>query len=129
MGQSFVQVDSYAGGQIVEQHRQPELEQYKKKLLKNKLGSEEVALKTLQDGCELTESLEAIKSKESRRIQKQGLSLAINKLVSKLKNGKLFGNSREIDRLSGGRFSKEKMPKERLAAIASNQAKSRLVKN
>ena len=77
---------------------------YKKEIAADEasLGSEEAALKTLQDQmAALTERLEAIKSQgEQARIQEQGLSSLISKLVSKLKNWKLFGNPRRGNRSS-----------------------------
>lgn len=93
---------SYAGGANRQNNSifiKPELEQLQKEIAADEasLGSEEAALKTLQDQmAALTERLEAIKSQgEQARIQEQGLSSLISKLVSKLKNWKLFGNSKK----------------------------------
>ena len=60
------------------------------------LRSEESSLKILQDQmARLTESLEAIKYRESRLVfRSKACPSPISRPVSKLKNWKLFGNSR-----------------------------------
>lgn len=90
------------------------------------MGSEEVALKTLQDEmARLTESLEAIKSQgEQARIQEQGLSLAYQQTSQQVEELETLWKlqEEEIDRLSDGDWQADKEKcQERLAAIASDK--------
>ncbi|HET2772785.1 chromosome segregation protein SMC [Streptococcus pneumoniae] len=122
---------SYAGGANRQNNSifiKPELEQLQKEIAADEasLGSEEVALKTLQDEmARLTESLEAIKSQgEQARIQEQGLSLAYQQTSQQVEELETFWKlqEEEIDRLSEGDWQADKEKcQERLAAIASDK--------
>lgn len=122
---------SYAGGANRQNNSifiKPELEQLQKEIAEEEasLGSEEVALKTLQDEmARLTESLEAIKSQgEQARIQKQGLSLAYQQTSQQVEELETLWKlqEEEIDRLSEGDWQADKEKcQERLAAIASDK--------
>ncbi|VIZ18020.1 chromosome condensation and segregation SMC protein [Streptococcus pneumoniae] len=122
---------SYAGGVNRQNNSifiKPELEQLQKEIAEEEasLGSEEVALKTLQDEmARLTESLEAIKSQgEQARIQEQGLSLAYQQTSQQVEELETFWKlqEEEIDRLSEGDWQADKEKcQERLAAIASDK--------
>lgn len=122
---------SYAGGANRQNNSifiKPELEQLQKEIAEEEasLGSEEVALKTLQDEmARLTESLEAIKSQgEQARIQEQGLSLAYQQTSQQVEELETFWKlqEEEIDRLSEGDWQADKEKcQERLAAIASDK--------
>lgn len=122
---------SYAGGANRQNNSifiKPELEQLQKEIAADEasLGSEEVALKTLQDEmARLTESLEAIKSQgEQARIQEQGLSLAYQQTSQQVEELETLWKlqEEEIDRLSEGDWQADKEKcQERLAAIASDK--------
>ncbi|MDG8078978.1 chromosome segregation protein SMC [Streptococcus pneumoniae] len=122
---------SYAGGSNRQNNSifiKPELEQLQKEIAADEasLGSEEVALKTLQDEmARLTESLEAIKSQgEQARIQEQGLSLAYQQTSQQVEELETLWKlqEEEIDRLSEGDWQADKENcQERLAAIASDK--------
>lgn len=122
---------SYAGGANRQNNSifiKPELEQLQKEIAEEEasLGSEEVALKTLQDEmARLTESLEAIKSQgEQARIQEQGLSLAYQQTSQQVEELETLWKlqEEEIDRLSDGDWQADKENcQERLAAIASDK--------
>ncbi|VIQ65697.1 chromosome condensation and segregation SMC protein [Streptococcus pneumoniae] len=122
---------SYAGGSNRQNNSifiKPELEQLQKEIAADEasLGSEEVALKTLQDEmARLTESLEAIKSQgEQARIQEQGLSLAYQQTSQQVEELETLWKlqEEEIDRLSEGDWQADKEKcQERLAAIASDK--------
>lgn len=122
---------SYAGGANLQNNSifiKPELEQLQKEIAADEasLGSEEVALKTLQDEmARLTESLEAIKSQgEQARIQEQGLSLAYQQTSQQVEELETLWKlqEEEIDRLSEGDWQADKENcQERLAAIASDK--------
>lgn len=122
---------SYAGGANRQNNSifiKPELEQLQKEIAEEEasLGSEEVALKTLQDEmARLTESLEAIKSQgEQARIQEQGLSLAYQQTSQQVEELETLWKlqEEEIDRLSEGDWQADKENcQERLAAIASDK--------
>ncbi|VQW19686.1 chromosome condensation and segregation SMC protein [Streptococcus pneumoniae] len=122
---------SYAGGANRQNNSifiKPELEQLQKEIAADEasLGSEEVALKTLQDEmARLTESLEAIKSQgEQARIQEQGLSLAYQQTSQQVEELETLWKlqEEEIDRLSEGDWQADKENcQERLAAIASDK--------
>ncbi|HEU4299283.1 TPA: chromosome segregation protein SMC [Streptococcus pneumoniae] len=122
---------SYAGGANRQNNSifiKPELEQLQKEIAEEEasLGSEEVALKTLQDEmARLTESLEAIKSQgEQARIQEQGLSLAYQQTRQQVEELETLWKlqEEEIDRLSEGDWQADKEKcQERLAAIASDK--------
>ncbi|HGQ9496839.1 TPA: chromosome segregation protein SMC [Streptococcus pneumoniae] len=122
---------SYAGGANRQNNSifiKPELEQLQKEIAEEEasLGSEEVALKTLQDEmARLTESLEAIKSQgEQARIQEQGLSLAYQQTSQQVEELETLWKlqEEEIDRLSEGDWQADKEKcQERLAAIASDK--------
>ncbi|HET1816447.1 chromosome condensation and segregation SMC protein [Streptococcus pneumoniae] len=122
---------SYAGGANRQNNSifiKPELEQLQKEIAADEasLGSEEAALKTLQDEmARLTESLEAIKSQgEQARIQEQGLSLAYQQTSQQVEELETLWKlqEEEIDRLSEGDWQADKEKcQERLAAIASDK--------
>lgn len=122
---------SYAGGANRQNNSifiKPELEQLQKEIAadESSLGSEEAALKTLQDEmARLTESLEAIKSQgEQARIQEQGLSLAYQQTSQQVEELETLWKlqEEEIDRLSEGDWQADKEKcQERLAAIASDK--------
>ncbi|VFH86829.1 chromosome condensation and segregation SMC protein [Streptococcus pneumoniae] len=122
---------SYAGGANRQNNSifiKPELEQLQKEIAADEasLGSEKVALKTLQDEmARLTESLEAIKSQgEQARIQEQGLSLAYQQTSQQVEELETLWKlqEEEIDRLSEGDWQADKENcQERLAAIASDK--------
>ncbi|HET0715612.1 TPA: chromosome segregation protein SMC [Streptococcus pneumoniae] len=122
---------SYAGGANRQNNSifiKPELEQLQKEIAADEasLGSEEVALKTLQDEmARLTESLEAIKSQgEQARIQEQGLFLAYQQTSQQVEELETLWKlqEEEIDRLSEGDWQADKEKcQERLAAIASDK--------
>lgn len=122
---------SYAGGANRQNNSifiKPELEQLQKEIAEEEasLGSEEAALKTLQDEmARLTESLEAIKSQgEQARIQEQGLSLAYQQTSQQVEELETLWKlqEEEIDRLSEGDWQADKEKcQERLAAIASDK--------
>ncbi|CZB55153.1 chromosome condensation and segregation SMC protein [Streptococcus pneumoniae] len=122
---------SYAGGANRQNNSifiKPELEQLQKEIAEEEasLGSEEAALKTLQDEmARLTESLEAIKSQgEQARIQEQGLSLAYQQTSQQVEELETLWKlqEEEIDRLSEGDWQADKENcQERLAAIASDK--------
>ncbi|MDS3671350.1 chromosome segregation protein SMC [Streptococcus pneumoniae] len=122
---------SYAGGANRQNNSifiKPELEQLQKEIATDEasLGSEEAALKTLQDEmARLTESLEAIKSQgEQARIQEQGLSLAYQQTSQQVEELETLWKlqEEEIDRLSEGDWQADKENcQERLAAIASDK--------
>lgn len=122
---------SYAGGANRQNNSifiKPELEQLQKEIAADEasLGSEEAALKTLQDQmAALTERLEAIKSQgEQARIQEQGLFLAYQQTSQQVEELETLWKlqEEEKDRLSEGdwQVDKEKC-QERLAAIASDK--------
>ncbi|MDG9279897.1 chromosome segregation protein SMC [Streptococcus pneumoniae] len=122
---------SYAGGANRQNNSifiKPELEQLQKEIAADEasLGSEEVALKTLQDEmARLTESLEAIKSQgEQARIQEQGLSLAYQQTSQQVEELETFWKlqEEEIDRLSEGDWQADKEKcQERLTTITSEK--------
>lgn len=122
---------SYAGGANRQNNSifiKPELEQLQKEIAADEasLGSEEAALKTLQDEmARLTESLEAIKSQgEQARIQEQGLSLAYQQTSQQVEELETLWKlqEEELDRLSEGDWQADKENcQERLAAIASDK--------
>ncbi|HHV8260397.1 TPA: chromosome segregation protein SMC [Streptococcus pneumoniae] len=122
---------SYAGGANRQNNSifiKPELEQLQKEIAADEasLGSEEAALKTLQDEmARLTESLEAIKSQgEQARIQEQGLSLAYQQTSQQVEELETLWKlqEEEIDRLSEGDWQADQENcQERLAAIASDK--------
>lgn len=122
---------SYAGGANRQNNSifiKPELEQLQKEIAADEasLGSEEAALKTLQDEmARLTESLEAIKSQgEQARIQEQGLSLAYQQTSQQVEELETLWKlqEEEIDRLSEGDWQADKENcQERLATIASDK--------
>lgn len=122
---------SYAGGANRQNNSifiKPELEQLQKEIAADEasLGSEEAALKTLQDEmARLTESLEAIKSQgEQARIQEQGLFLAYQQTSQQVEELETLWKlqEEEIDRLSEGDWQADKEKcQERLAAIASDK--------
>lgn len=122
---------SYAGGANRQNNSifiKPELEQLQKEIAADEasLGSEEVALKTLQDEmARLTESLEAIKSQgEQARIQEQGLFLTYQQTSQQVEELETLWKlqEEEIDRLSEGDWQADKEKcQERLAAIASDK--------
>ncbi len=122
---------SYAGGANRQNNSifiKPELEQLQKEIATDEasLGSEEAALKTLQDEmARLTESLEAIKSQgEQARIQEQGLYLAYQQTSQQVEELETLWKlqEEEIDRLSEGDWQADKENcQERLAAIASDK--------
>ncbi|SNH51568.1 chromosome condensation and segregation SMC protein [Streptococcus pneumoniae] len=122
---------SYAGGANRQNNSifiKPELEQLQKEIAadESSLGSEEAALKTLQDEmARLTESLEAIKSQgDQARIQEQGLSLAYQQTSQQVEELETLWKlqEEEIDRLSEGDWQADKEKcQERLAAIASDK--------
>lgn len=122
---------SYAGGANRQNNSifiKPELEQLQKEIAADEasLGSEEAALKTLQDEmARLTESLEAIKSQgEQARIQEQGLSLAYQQTSQQVEELETLWKlqEEEIDRLSERDWQADKENcQERLAAIASDK--------
>ncbi|MDS8573394.1 chromosome segregation protein SMC [Streptococcus pneumoniae] len=122
---------SYAGGANRQNNSifiKPELEQLQKEIAEEEvsLGSEEAALKTLQDEMvRLTESLEAIKSQgEQARIQEQGLFLAYQQTSQQVEELETLWKlqEEEKDRLSEGDWQADKEKyQERLAAIASDK--------
>lgn len=122
---------SYAGGANRQNNSifiKPELEQLQKEIAEEEasLGSEEVALKTLQDEmARLTESLEAIKSQgEQARIQEQGLSLAYQQTSQQVEELETLWKlqEEEIDRLSDGDWQADKEKcQERLTTITSEK--------
>lgn len=122
---------SYAGGANRQNNSifiKPELEQLQKEIAEEEasLGSEEVALKTLQDEmARLTESLEAIKSQgEQARIQEQGLFLAYQQTSQQVEELETLWKlqEEELNRLSDGDWQADKEKcQERLAAIASDK--------
>ncbi|HEV6860781.1 TPA: chromosome segregation protein SMC [Streptococcus pneumoniae] len=122
---------SYAGGANRQNNSifiKPELEQLQKEIAADEasLGSEEVALKTLQDEmARLIESLEAIKSQgEQARIQEQGLFLAYQQTSQQVEELETLWKlqEEEIDRLSEGDWQADKEKcQERLATIASDK--------
>ncbi|HHG7439773.1 TPA: chromosome segregation protein SMC [Streptococcus pneumoniae] len=122
---------SYAGGANRQNNSifiKPELEQLQKEIAEEEasLGSEEVALKTLQDEmARLTESLEAIKSQgEQARIQEQGLFLAYQQISQQVEELETLWKlqEKELNRLSDGDWQADKEKcQERLAAIASDK--------
>ncbi|HEU3061552.1 TPA: chromosome segregation protein SMC [Streptococcus pneumoniae] len=122
---------SYAGGANRQNNSifiKPELEQLQKEIAADEasLGSEEVALKTLQDEmARLTESLEAIKSQgEQARIQEQGLFLAYQQTSQQVEELETLWKlqEEEIDRLSEGDWQADKEKcQESLATIASEK--------
>lgn len=122
---------SYAGGANRQNNSifiKSELEQLQKEIAEEEasLGSEEVALKTLQDEmARLTESLEAIKSQgEQARIQEQGLFLAYQQTSQQVEELETLWKlqEKELNRLSDGDWQADKEKcQERLAAIASDK--------
>ncbi|HEV4474117.1 TPA: chromosome segregation protein SMC [Streptococcus pneumoniae] len=122
---------SYAGGANRQNNSifiKPELEQLQKEIAADEasLGSEEAALKTLQDEmARLTESLEAIKSQgEQARIQEQGLSLAYQQTSQQVEELETLWKlqEEELDRLSEGDWQADKEKcQESLATIASEK--------
>ncbi|HEW1956361.1 TPA: chromosome segregation protein SMC [Streptococcus pneumoniae] len=122
---------SYAGGANRQNNSifiKPELEQLQKEIAADEasLGSEEAALKTLQDEmARLIESLEAIKSQgEQARIQEQGLFLAYQQTSQQVEELETLWKlqEEEIDRLSEGDWQADKEKcQERLAIIASDK--------
>ncbi|VNB08091.1 chromosome condensation and segregation SMC protein [Streptococcus pneumoniae] len=122
---------SYAGGANRQNNSifiKPELEQLQKEIAEEEasLGSEEVALKILQDEmARLTESLEAIKSQgEQARIQEQGLFLAYQQTSQQVEELETLWKlqEKELNRLSDGDWQADKEKcQERLAAIASDK--------
>ncbi|VOG47111.1 chromosome condensation and segregation SMC protein [Streptococcus pneumoniae] len=122
---------SYAGGANRQNNSifiKPELEQLQKEIAADEasLGSEEAALKTLQDEmARLTESLEAIKSQgDQARIQEQGLSLAYQQTSQQVEELETLWKlqEEEIDRLSEGDWQADKEKcQESLATIASEK--------
>ncbi|HHG7950307.1 chromosome condensation and segregation SMC protein [Streptococcus pneumoniae] len=122
---------SYAGGANRQNNSifiKPVLEQLQKEIAADEasLGSEEAALKTLQDQmAALTERLEAIKSQgEQARIQEQGLSLAYQQTSQQVEELEtlLKLQEEEIDRLSEGDWQADKEKcQESLATIASDK--------
>ncbi|HFN6416336.1 TPA: chromosome segregation protein SMC [Streptococcus pneumoniae] len=122
---------SYAGGANRQNNSifiKPELEQLQKEIAADEasLGSEEAALKTLQDQmAELTERLEAIKSQgEQARIQEQGLSLVYQQTSQQVEELETLWKlqEEEIDRLSEGDWQADKEKcQESLATIASEK--------
>ncbi|HHK6643879.1 TPA: chromosome segregation protein SMC [Streptococcus pneumoniae] len=122
---------SYAGGANRQNNSifiKPELEQLQKEIAADEasLGSEEAALKTLQDQMvALTERLEAIKSQgEQARIQEQGLSLAYQQTSQQVEELETLWKlqEEEIDRLSEGDWQADKEKcQESLATIASEK--------
>ncbi|HFM9519709.1 TPA: chromosome segregation protein SMC [Streptococcus pneumoniae] len=122
---------SYAGGANRQNNSifiKPELEQLQKEIAADEasLGSEEAALKTLQDQmARLSELLEAIKSQgEQARIQEQGLSLAYQQTSQQVEELETLWKlqEEEIDRLSEGDWQADKENcQERLATIASDK--------
>lgn len=122
---------SYAGGANRQNNSifiKPELEQLQKEIAEEEasLGSEEVALKTLQDEmARLTESLEAIKSQgEQARIQEQGLFFAYQQTSQQVEELETLWKlqEKELNRLSDGDWQADKEKcQERLAAIASDK--------
>ncbi|KYA65628.1 chromosome segregation protein SMC [Streptococcus pneumoniae] len=122
---------SYAGGANRQNNSifiKPELEQLQKEIAPDEasLGSEEAALKTLQDQmAALTERLEAIKSQgEQARIQEQGLSLAYQQTSQQVEELETLWKlqEEEIDRLSEGDWQADKEKcQESLATIASEK--------
>lgn len=122
---------SYAGGANRQNNSifiKPELEQLQKEIAEEEasLGSEEVALKTLQDElARLTERLEAIKSQgEQVRIQEQGLFLAYQQTSQQVEELETLWKlqEKELNRLSDGDWQADKEKcQERLAAIASDK--------
>ncbi|VQX16581.1 chromosome condensation and segregation SMC protein [Streptococcus pneumoniae] len=122
---------SYAGGANRQNNSifiKPELEQLQKEIAADEasLGSEEAALKTLQDQmAALTERLEAIKSQgEQARIQEQGLSLVYQQTSQQVEELETLWKlqEEEKDRLSEGDWQADKEKcQERLAAIASDK--------
>ncbi|HEW7330111.1 chromosome condensation and segregation SMC protein [Streptococcus pneumoniae] len=122
---------SYAGGANRQNNSifiKPELEQLQKEIAADEasLGSEEVALKTLQDEmARLTESLEAIKSQgEQARIQEQGLSLAYQQTSQQVEELETLWKlqEEELNRLSEGEWQADKEKcQERLTTITSEK--------
>lgn len=122
---------SYAGGANRQNNSifiKLELEQLQKEIAADEasLGSEEAALKTLQDEmARLIESLEAIKSQgEQARIQEQGLFLAYQQTSQQVEELETLWKlqEEEIDRLSEGDWQADKEKcQERLATIASDK--------
>lgn len=122
---------SYAGGANRQNNSifiKPELEQLQKEIAEEEasLGSEEVALKTLQDEmARLIESLEAIKSQgEQARIQEQGLFLAYQQTSQQVEELETLWKlqEEELDRLSDGDWQADKEKcQDRLATIASDK--------
>ncbi|HEU9791815.1 TPA: chromosome segregation protein SMC [Streptococcus pneumoniae] len=122
---------SYAGGANRQNNSifiKPELEQLQKEIAADEasLGSEEAALKTLQDQmAALTERLEAIKFQgEQARIQEQGLSLAYQQTSQQVEELETLWKlqEEEIDRLSEGDWQADKEKcQESLATIASEK--------
>ncbi|HGJ6891944.1 TPA: chromosome segregation protein SMC [Streptococcus pneumoniae] len=122
---------SYAGGANRQNNSifiKPELEQLQKEIAADEasLGSEEAALKTLQDQmAALTERLEAIKSQgEQARIQEHGLSLAYQQTSQQVEELETLWKlqEEEIDRLSEGDWQADKEKcQESLATIASEK--------
>lgn len=122
---------SYAGGANRQNNSifiKPELEQLQKEIAADEasLGSEEAALKTLQDQmAALTERLEAIKSQgEQARIQEQGLPLAYQQTSQQVEELETLWKlqEEEIDRLSEGDWQADKEKcQESLATIASEK--------
>lgn len=122
---------SYAGGANRQNNSifiKPELEQLQKEIAADEasLGSEEAALKTLQDEmARLTESLEAIKSQgEQARIQEQGLSLAYQQTSQQVEELETLWKlqEEELDCLSDGDWQADKEKcQDRLATIASDK--------
>ncbi|HHA9031198.1 TPA: chromosome segregation protein SMC [Streptococcus pneumoniae] len=122
---------SYAGGANRQNNSifiKPKLEQLQKEIAADEasLGSEEAALKTLQDQmAALTERLEAIKSQgEQARIQEQGLSLAYQQTSQQVEELETLWKlqEEEIDRLSEGDWQADKEKcQESLATIASEK--------
>ncbi|CVY47938.1 chromosome segregation protein SMC [Streptococcus pneumoniae] len=122
---------SYAGGANRQNNSifiKPELEQLQKEIAADEasLGSEEAALKTLQDQmAALTERLEAIKSQgEQARIQEQGLSLVYQQTSQQVEELETLWKlqEEEIDRLSEGDWQADKEKcQESLATIASEK--------
>lgn len=122
---------SYAGGANRQNNSifiKPELEQLQKEIAADEasLGSEEAALKTLQDQmAALTERLEAIKSQgEQARIQEQGLFLAYQQTSQQVEELETLWKlqEEEIDRLSEGDWQADKEKcQESLATIASEK--------
>lgn len=122
---------SYAGGANRQNNSifiKPELEQLQKEIAADEasLGSEEAALKTLQDQmAALTERLEAIKSQgEQARIQEQGLSLVYQQTSQQVEELETLWKlqEEEIDRLSEGDWQADKEKcQESLVTIASEK--------